>query len=94
MYLMGYPVARTAEDDSVACRGSLEEPVVIGILVIGLEKVVVHILYRELCLYPVDSQGLELQQGHGPRGILKQGVINPDPNLSALDEPALHQMGF
>jgi hypothetical protein len=94
MHLMGYPVARTAEDDSVACGGGLEKPVIIGVFVIGLEKVVVHILYRELCLNTVYSQGLEFQQSHGPRGILKQGVINPDPNLGAREKPAFDQMGF
>jgi hypothetical protein len=92
--LMGYPVPGTAENDPVACRCGLEKPVVIGILVIGLEKVMVYVLCRKLCFHPVDSQGLEFQQGHSPCGILKQGVINLYPDLGARDEPALRQMGF
>src|SRR5512135_170234 len=94
MHLMGYPVTRTAEDDSVPRRGSLEKPVIIGVLIVGLEKIVVYILHRDLCLHPVNSQSLEFQQGHGPGGILQQRVVTPDPNLGTRDKSPFHQMGF
>ncbi len=41
-----------------------------------------------------DPHGHEFQHRHGAGGILQQGMVDPDGDLLAGDEPSLHQMGF
>ena len=76
VHLVRDAVARQAEMDAVAGAGGLKVLVVVGVLVVGLQEVVVHVLGRQLDLHPVDPQGLELEHGHGAGGILEQGVID------------------
>ena len=87
-------VARLGEMDAELLRRGHEEDVVVGVLVVGLEQVVVDVLGRQLHLDPVNPEGHELQHRHGAGCVLEQGVIDPDGDLLAGDQFPFHQMCF
>jgi len=66
-------------------RDGLQVAVVIGIAKVALEHIVVDIADREICAYPRNAHGLELQVGHRARGILRQGLIDVQSDLLAWD---------
>ena len=94
VHLVGDPVAGPGKVKAVAGAGSLQVLVVVGVLVVGLQQVVVDILGREVGLDPVQAEGLEFEHGHGAGGVLEQGMIDPDGDLLAGDELSLDQVIF
>ena len=81
--LMADAVAGPGEGKPVVLSDSLKVAVVVGILKAHLHRVVVHIRDRQISLKGRQAHGLELEVGHGARGILGQGLINADANLRA-----------
>ncbi len=94
MHLMRDAVSRTAEVDAVAGAGGLQVAMIVGVLVVGLQQVVVDVLGGQVDLHPLKPQGLELEHGHGPRRVLQQGVVDADGDLLAGDEAPLDQMSL
>ena len=90
MHLVADAVAGPGEEDAVFGGHILEKAVVVGIFKSGLQRVVVHIAHGELCLDTVKPDGLELQIGHGARGVLGQGLVDPQCifGIGGLDEVA------
>ena len=78
VHLVADAVAGPREEDTVFRGNVLEEPVVVGVLESGLQGVVVHVAHRELGLDAFDADGLELEVGHGPGGVLGQGLVDPE----------------
>ena len=70
--------------------GAGQEVVVIGVLVIGLQQVVVDILGGQLHLDPRQSEGHELQHRHRAGGVLQQGMVDADA-ISHSPEPVSPQ---
>jgi hypothetical protein len=67
---------------------------VIGVLIVRLEKVVVNVLCGKFYPDPADPEGLEFEHGERSRCILQQGVINLNTDLFAGNQFTLNQMGF
>ncbi len=86
------PLPGAREMDAVAGAGGLQVLVVVGVLVVGLQQVVVDVLRRQLDLHPVESEGLELEHGHGAGGILQQGMVDGDADLLAGDQLPVDQV--
>ena len=60
-----------------------DEDVVVGVLKPVLQRVVVDISNRELGAYPGNPHGLKLEVGHRPGRVLRQGLVDPQPDLRA-----------
>ena len=71
---------------------SLQEPVVVRVLETGLQHVVIDVRDRQLVAHPIDAQRLELQEREGPRGVLGQGVIDPDGDLRPRNELTFYEV--
>ncbi len=81
--LVANAVAGAREADAVAARDRQEVAVVVGVLEAGLEGVVVDIADRELGGEAFDAHGLELEIGHRPRRVLRQGLVDADADFAA-----------
>ena len=55
---------------------------IIGIFIIGLKEIVVNIAYREFCLNTSNVHGLKFEVCECSRGILGEGLIDADTDLS------------
>ena len=75
VHLVRDPVARLGEMDPESLRRAGQKGVVVGVLVVGLQQVVVHVLSRQVDLDPVDAGGHELQHRHGAGGVLQECLI-------------------
>jgi len=73
-------------------RHRLQVAVVIRIAKVRLQHVVIDVTDRELCLDPVQTYGLELEIGHGPRRILRQRLIDAQAHLFTRGHPSLHEV--
>ena len=71
------------EMDAVAGAGGLQVLVVVGVLVVGLQQVVIDVLGAEIGLHPVQAQCFEFEHRHGAGGVLQQGVVDADGDLFA-----------
>ena len=54
---------------------------VVGVLAVGLQQVVVHVLDRDAGPDPVQAQGFELQHDHGAGGVLGQRLVDREGDL-------------
>jgi hypothetical protein len=54
---------------------------------------VVGILSGQFRPHSVNSQGFKFQHGHGSRGILKQGMVDPNSHLFVTNDFSLNKMG-
>jgi len=81
MDLMADPVARPGEVNPEPSGDALKIAVVVGIFIADLNRVVIDVTYRQLGTDFREIHGLELQIGHGPRGILGEGLIDADADL-------------
>src|SRR5215218_2322285 len=69
----------------------LQKAVVVGVLEVGLDYVVVHVLDGEGNLHPVHPHPLELQAGHRTGRVLQQRLVYPQAHLlSGLERPLDH----
>src|SRR3989304_2515242 len=78
VHLVADAVARPREVDAVLGGHALKEAVVVGVLEAGLEHVVVDVTHGQFCADAGDAHGLELEVGHGARGVLGEGLGAPD----------------
>ena len=79
--VVGDARSRGAKDHAVFWR-RLEEAVVVGVLVVGLDDVVVDVADRELSdLDPWEPHGLEFEVGHCPGRVLGQGLVDPNADF-------------
>ena len=67
----------------------LEEAVVVRVLVVELDDVVVDVLDRALDLHARNAELLELHERHRPRGVLEQGLVDPQGDRAARHQLAL-----
>ena len=91
---MTHSIARAAEPDAESLTGALQEKVVVGILVIGLNQVMVHILHRDLCPRPLQAHGFQFQHHQCPGCILGQSLVNTDTDHLPGNHLAFQEMGF
>jgi len=92
--LVADAVAGPREPDAVAARHGMQVSMVVGVLEADLDRVVVDVAHRELRAHPADPHGLELQVGHGARGVLGERLVDTDADFAAGDDPARHQVGL
>jgi hypothetical protein len=78
MDLVADAVARPGEDDAVSLGKRLEKEMVVHVFGPGLEGVVIRVGHGELAPDPRESQGLELEQGHDPGGVLDETLVHAD----------------
>ena len=94
---MADAVAGPGEPDAEALAGGVQEEVVVGVAVVGLEEVVVDVLRRQLGPDPIEVHGLELEHDRGARGVLGQGLVDANADLLprrhlAFDEVVFDQL--
>ena len=93
MHLMADTVTGTGEVNAVLGGYGLQIPMVVGIFKAGLQGIMVYIGNAQLRLYPVNAHSFQLQIRHRAGGILGQGLINPQGNLTAGGHISVHQVG-
>jgi hypothetical protein len=62
---------------------TLEVAMIVGVLETDLNRVMINIADGKFGSNPRDIHGFKLQISHGSRGILGQGLIDPDTDLHA-----------
>jgi hypothetical protein len=66
---------------------------ILRILAVGLQKVVVDVLHRHLSVCPVESDCLQFKHDQGSGRILRECLVNTEPDLGPGNHPARNQMG-
>ena len=94
MHLVGDTVARFGEMDAEPLCSGHQEDMIVGVLVVGLEQVVVDVLGSQLDFDPVDPHGHEFQHRHGAGCILEKGMIDPDGDFAAGGQFPGDKVGF
>jgi hypothetical protein len=79
------PVPRAAIPQAEALAGRLQEKVIVGILEIGLDQVVVHVLDRDVRLDALETQGFQFQHHQRAGGVLGQGLVDAQADFLAGD---------
>jgi len=80
--------------DPIPSTGRLEISVVVGIFAVSLSNIVIHVLSRQFGLDRFNPKGFKFKHGHSARGVLKQGVINPDGYLLTRNTLPSNQVLF
>ena len=93
MHLVADAVAGLGAEDAVLLGHALDVLMVIRVFKAGLQGVVVNIGYALHGSDPADAHGLKLQVSHGSRGVLRQGLVNPDGDLFACRGFSTDKMG-
>lgn len=88
-----HAVARPAVPNTEALAGTVQEQMIVRILVVFLDEVVIDVLGRQLCLDTVQTHRLEFQHHQRSGRILRECLVDSDPDLLAGDHLALHEMG-
>src|SRR6266540_1245906 len=91
---MGYPVTRLRYMDAEFFAGGHEKGMVVGILAVGLEKVVVDILRRQFHLDPGNLHCYEFQHRHSAGSILEERMVDFYSNLPAGDKLTFDKVGL
>ena len=78
---MRYTVARLGEPHPESLRGGSQELVVFGVLLIGLQQVVVDVLHADLGLDLVEFQRLQLLHHQRSGGVLGEGLVDAEGNF-------------
>jgi hypothetical protein len=86
------PVPGPREVQAVLARQRLQHAVIVGVLVVELDDVVIDVLDRTVDLDARLAQLLELHQGHGSRGVLKQRLVHAERDRTAWFELAVGQV--
>src|SRR5436853_497902 len=77
------PVPGAGEDRPVPLAGASQETVVVGVLVSGLQDIVIDVLRRLAHLDGRPLHLLELEPGKRPRPLLEQGLAHPPRGVLA-----------
>ena len=91
---MADAVARTAVPQPEAPAGAAQEQMVVGILVVGLQEVVVDVLRRQLGLDPLDPHRLQFQHHQRAQHILQKGLIDLQCDFSTGPHVAVEKVGL
>ena len=83
MDLMADSVSGAREVNAVLFGHRLDKAVVVGVFKAGLQGVVVDIGDGTLCFDAVYAHRLKFQIRHRAGGVLRQRLIDPEPNLRA-----------
>src|SRR5687767_7550991 len=94
MHRMADPVAWAAVPDTESFASTLKKQVIVGVLEIGLDQVVVHVLNRDL--RPGTSQPHRFQFEHhqGASSILRQSLIDANPDHFTGNHLSFDEMAF
>ena len=76
------------------CATVLQVPVVIGIFKSALNGVMINITYGHFCSDSRNLHRFKLKIGHGPCGVLRQGLIDSNSDLSSVNESTGNNMCF
>src|SRR5215210_6184575 len=87
-------IARAAEPDAETLTGTLQEEMIIGVLVIGLDQVVIDVLDRNLCPGPRQAHCFQFQHYQSSRGILGETLVNADANHFSGSHGSLKEMSL
>jgi len=80
---MANAIARPREKDPVLGRYALQIAMIVRVAKVGLQHVVVDVAHREFRAHAGQIHGLELQIGHGSRGVLRQSLVDAQADLLA-----------
>ena len=86
--LMADAGAGRGEGDAVFGGHGAQVGVVVGVAETHLQGVVVHVADGELGAHPGQSDGLELEIGHGAGGVLGQRLVDAQRDFAARDHLA------
>ena len=93
VHLVADAVAGLGAVDAVLAGHGLDILMIVRVLKAGLQGVVVDIRHALPGFDPADAHGLKLQVAHGARGVLGQGLVDPDGYFLPRVQPAAEQMG-
>lgn len=94
MQLVTDAVAGGGEDDAVPGRHCAQKAMVVRIAEAHLQGVVIDVAHRKVGAHPVHPHGLELKVRHGPRGVLREGLVDAQGNGGTGCHVAVHEMGL
>ena len=77
------PFPAPAVPDAEAAASGEQEKMIVGILIIGLQQIMIDVLHRQLGLDPFHPHGFQLQHHQGSRGVLGQGLIDAERDFGA-----------
>ena len=92
VHRVAHAVARLAVPEAEALARAVQEEVVVGVAVVGLQQVVVDVLGRELGADVIQTHRLELEHDHRAGRVLRERLVDPDPDLLTGDRLALDQV--
>ena len=75
---MGNAVARPGEMHTEFHCSRCQKNMIVGVLVIGLQQVVVNVLSGQIHFDPGQSHGDKLQHRHRTGSVLQQSVVDSD----------------
>ena len=85
-------VAGLGEPQPPLARRRSQEQVVVGVAEVRLQQVVVDVLRRDLRADLRDAELLELEHHHRPGGVLRERLVDPQPDLAPGGQLALEQV--
>src|SRR2546423_600942 len=94
MNVVADPVPRTREPRAVLGGHRLQEAMVVRILEIDLENVVVDVDDGRLDAYALLAEELELHHRHRPRRVLRERLVDAEPDLLAGNELSALEVVF
>ena len=92
MTRVAHAISRSGKPDAEALARAAQEEMVVGILVIGLDDIVVDILDADLGLHPIQVHGFELQHHQCASGVLRQRLVDADPDFLTRLHVTVHQV--
>ena len=92
VHRMAHAVAGLAVPEAEALARAVQEEVVVRVAVVGLEQVVVDVLRGQLGADVVEPHRLELEHDHRPGRVLRERLVDPDPDLPPGDSLTLDEM--
>ena len=75
------PGSGSGKPEAETLARAAQEEMVVGVLVIGLDDIVVDILYADLGLHPIQVRGFELQHHQCTGGVLRQRLVDANPDF-------------
>lgn len=89
---MGDTVARRREPQPVPVGEGTQIAMILHVLVVDLEDVVVGVDDAQRNRNRLRVEHLELEGGHGGRGVLQQDLVDGDTDVSARGELAINMV--
>ena len=94
MHRMAHAVAGPAEPEAKPPARAFEKQVVVGILGVFLNQVVIDVLHRQLGADPIQLHRFEFEHHQSARRVLRQGLVDPQPDFAPGRHFPFEQMGF